>query len=440
MNPSDRSPDFPVSAPRRRSPWKWVVLVIFLLGVAAVFYFHPPKEAAPVAGPGGFGGRGGGGGGGRRGGTGPTPVSIATVVTGDLHIYQSALGSVTALNTVTVKSRADGELRKIYFTEGQMVKAGDLLAEIDDRAYKVALEQSEGQLTRDTALLQNAVRDLARYESAKEAVTQQQIDTAKSSVAQYEGAVKVDQGSVDNDRLQLSYCRITAPLTGRVGLRMVDEGNLVHSSDPGLLVITQEEPIAVVFSIPEDSLPQVRKQIAQGTELPVEAYDRSMQTLLATGQVLALDNQIDSSTGTVKLKAQFANTDHGLYPNQFVNVRMLTEIQTGVMLVPNSAIQLNGAARFVFVVNGDQTVDRRTITVGKTEGEQTVVLTGLAVGQSVVTEGLDRLQPGAQVMTKVPVPINDTPARGRGRGRGQGGGQGQGAGDGTGEGRGRKSS
>jgi multidrug efflux system membrane fusion protein len=447
MNPTDRPPATPAADTpiRRRSPWKWVALLAFVLTAAGVFYFYPPKEAAPASngfgGPGGGGGRGGGGGfgggggggGGRggRGGGGPTPVSMAAVTSGDLHVYLSALGSVTALNTITVKSRVDGELRKINFTEGQIVKAGDLLAEIDPRSYEAALEQAEGQLARDMALLDNSKHDLERYQNAKEAVTQQQIDTAKSTVAQFEGTVRVDRGAVDNDRLELSYCRVTAPLTGRVGLRMVDEGNLVHSSDPGLVVITQEEPIAVVFSIPEDNLPQVRKQIGGGNELPVEAYDRAMKTLLATGKVLALDNQIDATTGTVRVKAEFANADNGLYPNQFVNVRLLTEIETAVLLVPNSAVQLNGAARFVFVVTDDDTVDRRNITVGKTEGEQTVVTSGLANGERVVTEGLDRLLPGAKVMTKTVVPTNDSPGR---RGRGGAGGQG------SGERRGRKDS
>jgi multidrug efflux system membrane fusion protein len=413
-------------AKKKSSAWKWWVGILFLGTVGAVIYFFPPKPAAVASGPGGpgmgggmrGGGGGGGGGGGRSGrmgGNGPTPVSSALVETGELRLYLTALGSATALNTITVKSRADGQLQKIHFTEGQLVKEGDLLAEIDPRQYEVSLAQAQGQLARDTAQLENAKRDLERYESAREAITQQQLDQARATVAQYTGTVQADQGSVDNYKLQLSYCRITAPISGRVGLRMVDEGNLVRTSDAGLCVITEEEPISVIFSIPEDNLPLIRKSLAAGQELSVEAFDRSMKNSLATGKLIALDNQIDVTTGTVRLKAQFDNKDHSLFPNQFVNVRMLTGVMSDVLLIPNSAVQLNGQARFVFVV-ADDAVTRRAIKVGRTEGEKTVVTEGLNAGEVVVTEGVDRLMDGSRVTTKTPVPQAPVSAGRRGMG------------------------
>jgi membrane fusion protein, multidrug efflux system len=429
MNTSDKppaaqAPDAP-KAPRP-SQRKWWVALILLLLAGGIFYAVKQREATAAS---GVAGGGGGGGGGRRGGLGggPVPVSSVAAAKGDLRIYLSALGSVTALNTITVKSRVDGELQKINFAEGQPIKAGDTLAEIDPRQFRIALEQAEGQLARDMALLSNARLDLERYVNAKEAVTEQQLDTAKSTVAQFEGTVRTDQATVDNDRLQLSYCTITAPLTGRVGLRMVDEGNLIRATDAGLVVITQEEPIAVVFSIPEDNLPQIRKSLADGQELAVDAYDRSLTTKLATGALVAVDNQIDSTTGTVRLKALFPNEDHGLFPNQFVNVRMLTEVQEGVTLIPNAAIQLNAQARYVFVVKADSTVERRTVTVGKTEGERTAIVDGLAVGEVVVTEGLDRLSEGAKVTTRSLPPAG--PAGPGGGRRGKKGGDGSAPGE-----------
>ena len=398
--------------PAKRSVGKWVFSLVVLLAAVGIYFIVSPKNPS-AANPGGFGGGMGGMGG--MGGfrRGPTPVSTAVAEKGELKVYLSALGSVMALNTTTVKANAAGELIAIHFTEGQLVKAGDLLAEIDPRQYRISLEQAQGQLARDTALLANVRLDYERYENAKEAVTQQQVDTSKATVAQYEGTVRADKAAVENFTLTLSYCNVTAPISGRVGLRMVDQGNMVRTSDPGIVVITQEQPISVVFSIPEDSLPQVRKAIAAGRELGVDAYDRGMKTRLASGALYAVDNQIDATTGTVRLKALFANEDHGLYPNQFVNIRMLTEVLDNVILVPNSAIQLNGPLRFLFVVNSDQTVERRTITVGRTEGEKTVVTDGLALGETVVTEGVDRLQTGSQVMTKTPIP--DAPAVPSGR-------------------------
>ena len=405
----------PPAPPSRR--WiVWVVIAMTIALPAGVWWLNN-RAPAPAAGP---GGGGGGFGGFRRSGRGgTTPVSTAVAEKGELKVYISALGSVTALNTTTVKANATGELIAIHFTEGQVVKAGDLLAEIDPRPYRISLEQAQGQLARDTALLENVRRDVERYENAKEAVTQQQIDTSKANVAQYDGIVRADQASVENFKLQLSYCSVTAPISGRVGLRMVDKGNMIRASDPGIVVIAQEQPISVVFSIPEDSLPQVRKAIADGTQLGVDAYDRGMKVRLASGTLFAIDNQIDATTGTVRLKAQFANEDHGLFPNQFVNVRMLTEVQQNVTLIPNSAIQLAGTTRFVFVVKSDETVERRTVTIGRTEGEKTVITDGIAVGETVVTEGLDRLQPGSRVMTRTPVA--DAPAGGERGGRRGGG-------------------
>ena len=335
-----------------------------------------------------------------------TPVSATAARAGDLHVYLTALGSVTAWNTVTVRSRADGQLLKLHFTEGQHVQEGDLLAEIDPRAYQVGLEQAEGQLARDQALLDNANRDLERYRSAGEAVTPQQTDTAKATADQYTGIVRIDQGNVDNYKLQLSYCRILSPATGRVGIRLVDEGNLVHASDStGIVVITQDQPIAVVFSLPEDNLPQVRKALRGGQPLAVEAFNRAMNQVLATGNVIAMDNQIDPTTGTVRLKSQFANDDRALFPNQFVNVRLMVETVPNSILIPVAAAQISGNKRFVFVLKPDSTVEQRTVVLGRTEGETIAVTEGLAAGEVVVTEGLDKLQDGSPVVARtVPAP------------------------------------
>ena len=423
MNPIEKPAPNSAAAPAKRSAI-WIVTVIVLLALGGGYYWFSNREGA--AGPGGPGPGGGGFGGGRGGGRGgfggPVPISSEKAITADLRVYLTALGTVSPLNTITVRSRADGELQKIHFTEGQLVKAGDLLAEIDSRSYRVALEQAEGQLARDTALLENARRDLERYKNAGEAVTQQQVDSATATVAQYAGSVRTDHGSVENYKLQLSYCRVTAPIAGRVGLRLVDQGNLVRAGDStGIVVITQEEPISVVFSVPEDNLPKIRKALAAGQELPVSAFDRGLQNRLAMGKLLAIDNQIDVSTGTVRMKALFANEDHGLFPNQFVNVKMLTEILEGAILIPTSAIQLAGQARFVFVVKPDDTVERRTITVGRAEGEKTAILEGLKPGDTVVTEGLDRLQNGSQVASRTPVAIKSGESAGPGGGPGKSG-------------------
>jgi multidrug efflux system membrane fusion protein len=330
-----------------------------------------------------------------------TPVVIAKVTQGDMNVYLNGLGSVTALNTVTVRTRIDGQIMKIAFTEGQLVHEGDVLVEIDPRPYEVLLTQAEGQLAKDQASLQNARLDLTRFQNAAEAVTQQQVDTAAATVAQFEGTVKTDQGQLDNAKLNLVYCHITAPITGRIGLRLVDVGNMVHAADAtGLIVITQLQPITVLFSLPEDNLPQVLKAMKAQSQLPVEGYDRAMKTKLSTGYLLAVDNQIDSTTGTAKFKAQFTNEDGTLFPNQFVNVRLLVDVKKDVTLMPTAAIQRSPQSAFVYVVKSDNTVEMRTITLGPSEGDQTSIEQGLAPGETVITDGVDKLLPGNAVVPR----------------------------------------
>ncbi len=331
------------------------------------------------------------------------PVAAVAAMKTDLSVYLSGLGSVTPLNTVTVKTRVDGELVKVLFREGQVVSKGELLAEIDPRPFQVQLTQAEGALSRDQAQLENARLDLVRYQelAKKNYIAKQQVDTQDALVRQYEGAVKADQGQIDNARLQIAYSRITAPFSGRIGLRQVDPGNIVHAADPnGLAVITQIQPIAVIFSLPEDNLSQLLAKLRTGARLTVDAYDRDQKQKLATGTLLTIDNQIDPSTGTVKLKAEFPNRNNELFPNQFVNARLIIDVRHDALTVPSQAVQRGPQGTFVYVVKQDQTAELRPVIVGITQEGTASITSGLSAAELVVVEGADRLRDGSKVEVK----------------------------------------
>lgn len=380
-----------------RRIWLWL-LILGLLGVGAYYYAsRMHKQQTPGASavnteeaPAGRHGRG----------AGIPPVVAVKTVKGSIGVYLTGLGAVTPIFTVTVKSRVDGQLMQVFYKEGQRVKEGDPLVEIDPRPYQAVLTQYEGALIRDQAALQNAKVDLARYQQLiqRRAVPQQTLATQQALVSQDEGTVKADQGQIDAAKLNLEYCHITAPISGRMGLRLVDPGNYVASgSSTALAVITQEDPISVIFTLPEDQLGEVALRFNHGSRLSVDAYDREMNKKIASGVLSTIDNQIDQTTGTVKLRATFNNGGGRLFPNQFVNARMLVQEKTGVVLLQNAAIQRNSNSVYVFLVKPDNTVTIKQIQLGTTDGEKTQITSGLEVGDVVVMTGVDKLQEGSKV-------------------------------------------
>ena len=385
-----------------RSPkslwWLWALVIAGV--VVGIWYFRGsriPSQASDPSAP-ATSGRGRGGAGGM--GNFVVPVVVAASQRGDLPVYFNGLGTVTAFNTVTVRSRVDGQIVNVAFKEGQFVHEGDLLVQIDPRPFQVQLEQAEGQLAKDQAQRKDAEVNLERYKLLfKEGVIpQQQLDTQAALVGQFDGAITSDQSQIDNAKLQLTYCRITAPISGRVGLRLIDPGNIVHATDVGgLVVITQLQPIAVLFSLPQDELPQVSAKLRAGVQLSVDAFDRDDTQKIATGKLLTIDNQIDPTTGTYKLKSVFNNSDNALFPNQFVNVHLLVDTKHNLVIMPAAAIQRGPQGTYVYAVGSDNTVKIRTVSIAQTTGNSVGLASGLNTGDIVVIDGQDKLQDGSKV-------------------------------------------
>jgi membrane fusion protein, multidrug efflux system len=380
--------------------WVWGLILVLLVGAGAYYYLHQSKtktgsaqaDAAPRA----------------------VPVSTAAARQGDIGVYINALGTVTPVYTDTITSRVQGEIVDVYYKEGQLVHKGDPLLDIDPRPYQAQLTQAEGQLAHDQALLNEARIDLSRYQSAfsQNAIAKQQVDDQEQTVLQYEGTVKNDTGVVDSAKVNLVYCHITAPIEGRVGLRLVDPGNIVQAnSTTSLVVVTQLQPITVIFSVAEDYLPQIQEQLRKGQRMEVDAFDREQEKKIASGTLLTLDNQIDPTTGTIKLKAIFPNESGALFANQFVNARLLVDTTHNAILVPTSAIQRNAQGAFVYTIKPDQTAAIQTITVGTTDGD-TAAVQGLQAGQTIAVKGFEKLQDGVKVAVQ---------NRGEGGNRGNGG-------------------
>lgn len=380
------------------SRWMWLIVIVIAI-VAGVWYWHAQKPDAPSGQQAsGQQRKAGGGRPGMRGAL--APVQAATAVSAAVPRYLSGLGTITAANTVTVRSRVDGQLMALHFQEGQQVKAGDLLAEIDPSQFKVALAQAEGQLARDKATLANARRDLARYQqlSKTNLVSRQELDAQQALVNETLGTIKADEAAVASAQLQLTWSRITAPVEGRVGLKQMDIGNQISSGDTnGIVVLTQTHPIDVLFTLPESDIATIVQAQKAGKTLTVEAWDRTNKQKLSTGTLLSLDNQIDATTGTIKLKGRFENQDDALFPNQFVNTRMLVDTQQDAIVIPTAALQMGNDGHFVWVLNSDNKVSKHTVTTGIQDSEKVVITAGLSAGDRVVTDGIDRLTEGASV-------------------------------------------
>ena len=390
-------PPLPPPSPRRKRRYGLWLLLVLLIAAAAWWGFGRSPDPAPTPSaptrPGMMPNRGPGVG-------MATPVRVQTAAVGQMDIVLRALGTATAYNTVTVRSRVEGELLKIAFKEGQMVKAGDLLAQVDPRSYQVQLAQAEGNLQQNRAQLDNARKDLQRYETlfAQDSIARQQVDTQAALVRQYEGTLKTNQAAVDHAKLQLDYTRITAPIAGRLGLRQVDQGNMISSGDAnGLVIITQTQPISVVFSLPEANLANLLPAYHSGQPLKVVAYDRADLTPLAEGVLDTLDNQIDTATGTLKMKARFDNADNALFPNQFVNVRLHLGSLKDLVIAPSAAVMRGTPGAYMFVVDDNDTVRMRVLDIAMDEGDRVAVRAGLKPGDRYVVEGLDRLREGARV-------------------------------------------
>lgn len=389
---------------RARRGWGRVIWIAVALLAVAIIAWIALRPQPP-------GSRGG-----RFATSGPMPVVAAAAVAGDMPVQLNALGTVTPLATVTVRTQISGQLMRLGFTEGQEVAKGDFLAEIDPRPYQAALDSAQGQLVRDQAQLENAKRDLARYTRlvAERSIAEQQRDTQEALVKQLTGTVGIDQAQVETAQLNLAYCHIVAPVAGRVGLRQVDAGNYVQVSDPnGIVVITQLKPISVLFSLPEDDISRVAQRVAAGASLEVVAMDRSGTTKLATGKLATFDNQIDTTTGTFKLRAEFANADEVLFPNQFVNVRLIVDTLRGATIIPDAAVLRGAPGTFVYLVKADHSVTAQKITLGPDDGQHVAVTEGLKPGDEVVTDGADKLRDGAKVRLPGEAPAKGTAVQGK---------------------------
>ncbi|MFJ1210403.1 MdtA/MuxA family multidrug efflux RND transporter periplasmic adaptor subunit [Burkholderia pyrrocinia] len=437
QKPTPPSQD-PASPAARRPRRRLMIGTLAVVVIGGLLWWQPWNRtpAAGSAASGASAGRGASSGaGGNRGRGGPAamanvpqPVSVATATQGEMPIVLSALGTVTPLANVTVKTQLSGYLQSVSFQEGQIVKKGDVLAQIDPRPYQVSLENAEGTHARDSALLATARLDLKRYQTllSQDSIASQTVDTQASLVKQYEGAVKTDQAAIDSAKLNLTYARITAPVSGRVGLRQVDPGNYVTPGDStGIVVITQLQPMSVIFTTSEDNLPQILKQVNAGQKLSVTAYNRNNTVPLETGSLATLDNQIDTSTGTVKLRANFDNKAGMLFPNQFVNTRLLVDVMRNATIVPTSAVLTGSIGQFVYVVKPDNTVTVRKVTIGPVDGERTSIVSGIALGERVVTDGSDRLREGAKISIPADKPKGASGGRGAGAASGASGADGQ---------------